>query len=882
MADLPIKGVLDEIVETLTVSDSLILQADPGAGKSTAVPLAILQSAWFNRPENVGKKIIMLEPRRLAVRSIAHYLATQLGERVGQRVGYQVRNDNVTSPLTRLEIVTEGILTRRLQSDPELSDVALVIFDEFHERSIHADLSLALCLDIQGVLRDDLKLLVMSATIDTQALSAFLNGAPIIQSHGRAYPVETTYLARTLPASAKFKWDTLPTLKETILTALRQAQCDTLVFLPGQSEINQTLQALQSILPNSEWALLPLYGGLKAQQQDLAIKPDALGRRKIILTTNIAETSLTIEGVDCVVDSGLAREALYDVNSGMTRLQTQRISKASAQQRRGRAGRLQAGFCYRLWSESQQAQLVDYDAEEITVTDLSDLALELALWGVHSPDALRWLTMPPKTHFEQAQKLLQRLGFLNGKQHITELGRQAVQLGASPRLAKLLLAAKTSQSTGGSGRSDGSASSALLYLACDVAALLFERDVLQNGFEVGADLTIRVMAMHAYRTDRTRAKNQYTIFIPAMEQALQNSLNWQNKLRVQAPSNSLLNESATPLSQLGQLVAWAFPDRIALKRADNQARYLMANGKGALLQEQDALSVERCLAVANIDGQVSEGRIYLAAPYSEAELDRQFSKQIVEQAVYRFDEARQEVAGTMQKQYQALLLSEKHLQNPEEEALHACMLQTIKNKRLSLLPWSDKTVDWLNRVRWLKSQESAGLPELAGLKRFPDLSEGYLIEHLSSWLQPYLAGVQSIKDLKKLDLLMILKAQIPYALQTELEQQAPEFYQAPSGVRVRVRYAVGQNPTVSVQLQELFGEVASPTLAWGCVPLTFELLSPARRPIQITADLANFWVTSYLDVAKEMRGRYPKHRWPEEPLKERAGRSFKPRNNPRK
>lgn len=865
--NLPINSVLDEIIETLSISDSLVLQADPGAGKSTAVPLAILKSAWFNRPENAGKKIIILEPRRLAVRSIAHYLAKQLGEKVGQQIGYQVRNDRVISKSTRLEIVTEGVLTRRLQSDPELSDVALVIFDEFHERSIHADLSLALCLDIQDVLRDDLKLLVMSATIDTQALSVFLNNAPIIQSHGRAYPVETFYLERSMPTSAKFKWDILPTLKETILKALQHAKCDTLVFLPGQSEINQTLQALQASLPKSEWAILPLYGGLKAQQQDLAIQPDELGRRKIILTTNIAETSLTIEGVDCVVDSGLARSALYDVNSGMTRLQTQRISKASAEQRTGRAGRLQAGFCYRLWSASQQTQLRDYDAEEITVTDLTGLCLELALWGVQSTNALRWLTIPPQTHFEQAQQLLQRLEFLNEKQQITELGKQAIQLGASPRLAKLLLSAKSTVSTPDN--------SSLQRLACDVAALLSERDVLQNGFEVGADLGIRVMAMQAYRTDRARAKTQYTIFIPAMEQALQNSFNWQKQLAVKKPSTRLSNESQLSLEQLGQLVAWAFPDRMALKRSDSQPRYLMANGKGALLQEQDALNVERWLAIANIDGQVSEGRIYLAAPYSEVELTKQLSEQIEERAVYRFDETRQEVVGSMQVRYQALLLSEERPKNPDEDALHACILQTLKAKRLSLLPWSDKTLDWLNRVRWLKSQEPVALDESDDLNRFPDLSETYLIEYLDDWLQPYLAGVQSIKALKKLDLLMILKTQIPYALQPQVEQHAPEFYQAPSGIRVKIRYAVGQNPTVSVQLQELFGELASPKLAWSRVPLTFELLSPARRPIQITADLANFWVTSYVEVAKEMRGRYPRHRWPEEPLKERAGRSIK-------
>ncbi|MBN2865427.1 MAG: ATP-dependent helicase HrpB [Thiotrichales bacterium] len=866
MRDLPINSVLNQIVDTVSGSACCVLQADPGAGKSTAVPLAILQSDWFNQPQNAGKKIVMLEPRRLAVRSIANYLAKQLGEKVGQQVGYQVRNDKVSSKATRLEIVTEGILTRRLQSDPELSDTALVMFDEFHERSIHADLSLSLCLDVQAALRDDLKLLVMSATIDTLAVSAFLNDAPVIQSQGRAYPVETVYLNQSIATSAKFKWDILPILTSAILKAVENTQQDTLVFLPGQGEIKQTLQALQAVLPNHSWALLPLYGGLKPEQQDLAIQPDAQGRRKIILTTNIAETSLTIEGVDCVVDSGLARLALYDVNSGMTRLQTQRISKASAEQRKGRAGRLQAGWCYRLWSEAQQAQLRDYDAEEMTVTDLTSLCLELALWGVQSPEALRWLTMPPQGHFEQAQQLLKRLDLLTDKGHISELGKHAIQLGATPRLARLLLSVKSSNNP------------QLMRLACDVAALLSERDVLQNGYEVGADLAIRVLAIQAYRANRKTAQTHYSIFIPAMEQALQNSSNWQKQLGVRGEST---NGSDTSLDDLGKLVAWAFPDRLAIKRSANQSRYLMANGKSALLHENDALNTEPCLVIANIDGQVKEGRVFLATAYSEQTLQTQFKSHIQNHAVYQFDEHRQEVVGSQQVKYEALILSEKRLEKPDESALHDCMLKTLKSKRLSLLPWNETNLAWLERVRWLKFQSQAQTQTQAQIQEksagLPDLTEAALIEHLSDWLAPYLSGVQTIKALKNLDLLMILQAQVPYELQAEISQQAPEFYLTPSGKKVKIRYAVGQNPTVSVQLQELFGELASPKLAWNSVPLTFELLSPARRPIQITADLANFWQTSYFEIAKEMRGRYPRHRWPEEPLKEKAGRSIKPR-----
>ena len=856
MLTLPIYGVLDDIIHTLSNTNNCVLLADPGAGKSTAVPLAILKSDWFNAPNNVGKKMIMLEPRRLAVRSIAHYLANQLGEKVGQQVGYQVRNDKVASKSTRLEIVTEGILTRRIQADPELLDVALVIFDEFHERSIHADLSLSLCLDIQNALREDLRLLVMSATIDTQAISDFLKQAPVIQSQGRAYPVTTHYLNQSMAVSAQFRWDVLPILKTTVLDAIATSNQDTLVFLPGQGEIKQTLQALQTVLSDKAWVLLPLYGGLKAAQQDQAIQLDALGRRKIILTTNIAETSLTIEGIDCVIDSGLVRSALYDVNSGMTRLKTLRISKASADQRKGRAGRLQAGRCYRLWSESQQTQMREFDAEEITVTDLTGLCLELALWGVQDLTGLAWLTTPPLAHFAKAQQLLKRLDCLNDNAQITALGKQAIQFGASPRVARLLLSVKNTQNT------------QLKQLACDVAALLSERDILQNGLERGTDLAVRVLAMQAYRTNRSLAQSQYAIFVPAMEQVIQTAQNWQRQLGVPLTAQS---DVELPLNQLGTLVAWAFPDRVAMKRCADQPVYLMANGKEAVLRDDDPLRIEKCLVIANIDGQTSQGRVYLAASYSQAELTRQFSDHLSESAVYQFDEARQEISGVHQTRYEALKLSKSPLKTVDEKALHRCLLSVLKTKKLSLLPWNKTNQAWLNRVCWLAQQPSAHQ------RGFPDLSQTYLSANLAHWLLPYLAGVHTIKALQKLDLLMILKAQMPYALNAEVAQHAPEFYETPMGSKVKIRYAMGQNPTVSVPLQALFGERDSPKLAWNSVPLTFELLSPARRPIQITADLANFWLTSYFEIAKEMRGRYPKHRWPEAPLEEKAGHSFKPR-----
>ncbi|MEA3405047.1 MAG: ATP-dependent helicase C-terminal domain-containing protein, partial [Pseudomonadota bacterium] len=442
---------------------------------------------------------------------------------------------------------------------------------------------------------------------------------------------------------------------------------------------------------------------------------------------------------------------------------------------------------------------------------------------------------------------------LNDSNHITELGKQAIKFGASPRLARLLLAVKASNCP------------ELKLLGCDIAALLSERDVLQNSFEVGADLSLRVLVLQQYRQNRNTAKLQNSIFIPAMEQVIQNSRNWQRQLGVKV-EECKVNQA---LNNLGELVAWAFPDRIALKRKGTQPRYLMANGKGALLKEDDPLITESCLVIANIDGQAKEGRVFLAAPYSLQQLEVQFSEHIDESSAYKFDESRSEVIGLKQVHYEALTLSESRLQALDEPALHACLIEALKAKKLSLLPWNETNQAWLNRARWLAQQPNAlekGLVEL---------SESYLIDNLDNWLLPYLAGVDSIKALKRLDLMMILQAQLSYELQAEINQQAPDYYQTPSGKKVKIRYAVGQNPTVSVQLQELFGELASPKLAWNTVPLTFELLSPARRPIQVTADLANFWQSSYFEIAKEMRGRYPKHRWPEQPLKEKAGRSIK-------
>lgn len=841
---LPISPLLAQIVSTLAERPGLVLQAEPGAGKSTAVPLALLKADWL-----AGKKILMLEPRRLAVRSIAGYLARQLGEKVGQTIGYQIRNERKVSALTRLEIVTEGILTRRLQSDPALSDVALVIFDEFHERSIHADLALTLCLDVQAGLRDDLKLLVMSATIDTAAVSAFLNHAPVLCSQGRGFAVTTHYLPQPLTSPHPNDW--LPLLKQRIHQALQTARQDVLVFLPGQAEIKR----MQSLLQQDVFAgllICPLYGQLSPEQQEMALVPDPLGRRKIILATNIAETSLTIEGVDAVVDSGWARKAMYDVSSGMTRLVTQRISQASADQRQGRAGRVMAGVCYRLWSAGQQQQLSPFEAEEITQSDLSDVCLELALWGVNSPDELRWLTPPPPAHYASAKRLLQQLGLLNDKGGLTELGRSAQGLGLNPRLARMLLSVQ--------GESAG-----LQTLALDLAALLAEGDILRG--EQDADLIKRLLVLQAYRQNRQQAKQDDVIQTAAIEQALKNADNWRKQL-------SFLPPVALSLAQMqtdgGALVALAFPDRIAQRRRGEAPRYLMTNGKGAVLRNEDALRNQAWLAVASLDGQRQEGRIYLAAPLDLATIEQTFVSQIEAKIGLRFDAKKRELIASEQRRLGRLVLSEQPTEAITPSQFQAALLEGVANQ-LDLLPWTEAALDYLARLRWL-----AELSHCAGLD-WPSYDQAWLSANIETWLAPYLSGINSIKALQKLDMLAIVQGLLDYESQCLLEREAPKYYHAPSDKKVVIDYSQAKTAKVSLALQEVFGQLTSPRLAWGQVALTFELLSPARRPIQTTADLAHFWQTSYFEVIKEMKGRYPRHRWPDKPLEEKPGRSIKPR-----
>jgi len=836
---LPISQFLPQIIAQLSEHKALVLQAEPGAGKSTALPLALLENLNLE-----GKKILLLEPRRVAVKAIAHYLAKQLGEAVGQRIGYQVKNDRKTSSETVLEIVTEGILSRRLQQGPELNDIGLVIFDEFHQRSIHSDLSLMLCLEVQQALRDDLKLLVMSATIDTQMLSDYMNDAPIIECPGRAFPVTLDYQAPT---------NNQEYLDKQVLRALKAAlQSDTsgdiLVFLPGQGEIKRCLASAQELYAkHSDLTLLALYGGLPLSQQEKALQRDEQGRRKVIFSTNIAETSLTIEGIAYVIDSGLERQMSYDANSGLSRLETKYISKASAEQRKGRAGRTQAGSCIRLWNESKQQSLSDFQTEEICISDLSSLVLELCLWGTHEYQTIPWLSPPPEAHFNAAIQTLKNLKLLNQQGHVSSLGKLAAKLPVSPRLACMLLSANSSEEQ---------------HLACDLAALLSEQDIfLQNR---ATDITKRLDALRDYKANKKQALQNNGFHRARLERVLSSTQSLYRNLSKLSTQATIIRKSGAEYNAESLLLT-AFPDRIAKLRKGIDGRYLMANGKGAILSDADALFNEPWLIIADCDAQKKDGRIYSAAAVDKTIIIDHLSSLVVTEDQFDIDPKTQQITGAHITRIGAITLDSQVITKIPSDAFTLCLKQLIKKQGLTVLNWTPTCESWLARATWLGQR----------LDDFPQLSKQVLIDDIDNWLLPYLSSISSMKALKSVDVFELLTSCLDWNEQQRFESEAPTHYLSPSNKRVQIRYDADQGPTVAVILQEVFGELASPTLAEGKVPLRFELLSPARRPIQTTSDLANFWVSSYFEVAKDMKGRYPKHRWPEKPLEEKAGRSIK-------
>lgn len=871
---LPIQDFLHRIEQTLGEQNNAVLQAEPGAGKSTAVPLHLLGAPWLTRREDTSaKKIIMLEPRRVAATSIAHYLAKQLGEEVGERIGYHVKNDRNVSECTQLEIVTEGILIRRLQHDPELRDVGLLIFDEFHERSLPADVGLMLALEVQQTLRDDLKLLVMSATIDTQLIANYLDGAAVIKCPGRAFPVSVDYQSNGSPHRSGRPSEHLC---HQVLAALQTPlsehkttdtpQGDVLVFLPGQADIMRCLNAAEQRWGKTQNAdssplFLPLFGGLSLAQQEQAIQPDPNGRQRVIFTTNIAETSLTINGVAWVIDSGLEKRLQYDPSSGMSRLATVAISKASAEQRKGRAGRVQEGHCIRLWTKAKHATLIDYQAEDITNSELSTTVLELYAWGLTDYHKTPWLTAPPLGHYQTAVSLLEALDVIRNNT-LSPTGKQAVHLGVHPRLAAILL---------------GCDSATEMRIACDLASLLNEQDIISRSknSESNVDIGQRFMAMQDYKAanknDKQTVLKRYSIKRNILEQV--NNL---SKNLYQSLSKTLNHSSSQTTPLIDSLQDWqkhipalllrAFPDRVA-KRRSNSNRYIMANGKGVLLADDDALCGSEWLVVSDCDGQKREGKIYAAYAIEPTQVLLLLRDKLIETNTYALDNKKQKIVGRQQTRYKAITVSETALSHIPQDAFIECLSDLLISEGLALLNWTPRCEQWLKRVQWLATYSDD----------FPRLSREYLQNTVNDWLLPYLSHITSLAQLKTTNIFDLLIANLSWEQQQALDTEAPTSYTSPSGKTVDIIYDKNQGAMVSIVLQEMFGQLASPILAYGQVPLRFELLSPARRPIQTTSDLANFWTSSYVEVAKDMRAKYPRHRWPEEPLLATPGHSRKPR-----
>ena len=821
---LPIDDILPELRQILSAQTRLVLEAPPGAGKTTRVPLALLDQPWL-----AGQRILMLEPRRLAARAAAQRMADSLGEAVGQTVGYRIRFEAKVSAATRITVVTEGILTRLLQTDPELAGIGLVIFDEFHERSLHADLGLALCCDSQNALRPDLKLLVMSATLDGDAVAQRLGDAPRLRSDGQGWPVQTRFLSR--PAQPRLLSQAVA---DAVVQAAQADDGDLLVFLPGVGEITRTQSLLAERLPDC--AVLPLYGEAPQAQQDQALRPSS--RRKIILATALAETSLTFDGVRIVVDSGLMRVARFDPNAGMSRLVTLPVSRDRADQRRGRAGRQAPGVCWRLWSEAEDRALSPRTAPEIMVTDLTALALELALWGSNGDD-LVWLDPPPAASLAQARSLLHDLGALDAQGRVTAHGRAMTDLGQHPRLAHMLLGAN-SQGLGG--------------LACDLAAVLDGRDILKTTADT--DLRRRLAVLRGEKdpqADPTR-----------VAQARQTAKDLRRRLGVK-------NGADEALDRAGAVLALAYPDRVAQRRKGNAPRYLLSGGRGACLDELDRLAAEPWLVIADLDGQARESRIYRAAPLSEVEIEPLFADSMIRERVVTWDRRTEQVVAVQRQRLGAIVVKEQPLTTDPTEDARAAMLDGIRQMGLECLPWTPALRAWQARVEFLRREDAEG--------DWPAVTDAALLDTVDQWLASYLDGCLKRAHLAAINLGHALSGMLDWSAQQRLDRLAPTHITVPSGHRHSIDYG-GATPVLSVRLQEMFGCATTPAVLDGRCPLVLELLSPAQRPVQTTRDLAGFWDKSYKAVKAELKGRYPKHAWPDDPLAAIATARTKMRHQP--
>lgn len=819
--ELPVKEIIPSVRSHLQNHNTLIVNAPPGAGKSTLLPLALLQESWLGE-----KKIIMLEPRRLAAKTIALRMAALMNEEPGQTIGYKIRFENRTSSRTKVEVVTEGILTRMLQSDNALENVACVIFDEFHERSLHADVAMALCREAQQILRPDLKIMVMSATLNMPQLIALLK-APVAESEGRLFPVDIIHSDHDADETL------LPELTaRTVMKAMNDHEGDALVFLPGEGEIRKCEEILKM---HTQFQIHPLYGMLPPREQFAAIMPDKTGRRKVVLATSIAETSLTIEGIKIVVDSGFGRTMKFDLRSGLSRLETIRISKDSANQRAGRAGRLSKGVCYRMWTKATDSRFAEHRVPEILEADLCSLVLEMVQWGVKDIQKLTWLSPPPKAALAQAAETLEQIGALENNK-ITTHGKQVHRLACHPRIAHMLLMAQDLHEK---------------QLATDIAALLEERDPLPR--ESGIDINLRIEALRRYRNNNSSGRS--------FQKIERGAASYRNMLSVNADNDPFDSHTS------GLLLAYAYPERIASARPGNNAQFQLANGRIATAGHKDDLAHEPWLSVAHMDMRDGLGKIFLAAPLNPKDL----LPMVKEQEVVTWDSRKGGIIANKELRIGTIVLQAKPLANPSQEKISEAISRAIRTEGESLLSFDEKMIQLQNRISSLKKWNPG--------QDWPEVTSVFLLENNATWLSPYLKDVKRSDDLKKIDLSDALYHSLGWEQQQLLDKLAPSRIEVPSGSKINLEYfANGAVPVLAVRLQEVFGMADTPRINDGKIAVVMHLLSPGYKPVQVTSDLKSFWNNLYFEIKKELQRRYPKHAWPDDPWTAPAvakGRSHK-------
>ncbi|MBK9948771.1 MAG: ATP-dependent helicase HrpB [Nitrospira sp.] len=827
MSTLPIEDVVPSLRDALAAEPNTVLTAPPGSGKTTRVPLALLDEPWLS-----NKKLLILEPRRLAARGAAHHMAALLHEQVGNTVGYRMRFETRVGPTTRIEVVTEGVLTRLLQRDPSLNEYGLVVFDEFHERSLQADVGLTLCLETQRIFRRDLRMLVMSATLDCGPVRELLGRASAVTCEGRMFPVETRYLNEPVVGRLDLA------VAQVIRQSLAKDAGSLLVFLPGMAEIRRLERMLVDAKLGSSVVIAPLHGDLPQSMQDLAIRPADPGKRKVVLATSIAETSLTIDGVHVVIDAGRLRIPRFDPRSGLTRLETVRVTQDSADQRRGRAGRLAPGICYRLWTLKEQSTFTAHRQPEILEADLTSLMLDLAQWGTYEPTELSWLTSPPSGSIAQAKALLIQLGAFSSDGRLTDHGRDMAELALHPRLAHMLLKANPLR---------------LMDQACAVAALLSERDILDGpAASHTADLRVRLDIVRGPTGSLGISVRRGTV-----ERVVRTADVWRRQFGRDKDGNV---DSTSDRSQAaGLLLALAYPDRIAQRLPSEEARYRLVNGQGAQFITPDPLAKEPFLVVADVEGGGQWAKINLAAPLTGQEIESLYGDHVMTEESVLWDARAGAVRASRRRRLGAVVLLEEGLSNPDPQLVTTALLRGVYEAGLQALHFTSELTQWRTRIAWLKQLEGSA-------SEWPDLSEETLLQTLETWLGPFVSGMTTLNAVSRLDLGAPLHALLTYEQHTRLDQLAPTHITVPSGSRLRLDYSPSGPPVLAVRLQEMFGCQQTPRVAGGNVPVMLHLLSPAKRPMQVTQDLGGFWKRTYQDVRKDLRGRYPKHHWPEDPL----------------